>query len=133
MPFVQLKLFGAAPSALTIMAIQHGLTDLMAEILKKKRSLTVVEIDIAADSWVSCGAKPLDPSNWTGRLMAFITAGTNSQEEKAAFQKAAHALLVERLSAPATPLYIMVQEFPGTDWGYGGLSQAARAQVPLPA
>lgn len=133
MPYVQLKLFGTKPTPGTVTQLQRGLTDLMATVLKKKRPLTVVEIEIATNSLLSGGAEPLSPGQWSGRLMAFVTAGTNNADEKAAFLKAAHQLLIGQFGPAATPLYLIVQELPGDAWGYDGLSQAARARAAVPA
>lgn len=129
MPFVHLQILGAQPASAATEALQRGLTDLMAGTLRKKRELTVVAVEHAASARVFCGARELSTGRRTAQLTAFVTAGTNTAAEKAAFQARAHALLVAELGEPATPLYIVVQEVPAGDWGYGGLSQAARADA----
>ena len=61
-----------------------------------------------------------------------ITAGTNSESEKAAFITAAFAEL-ERQLGDGKPLenasYVIVRELPASDWGYGGQTQAQRRMV----
>ena len=128
MPFVHLTLFNADASDRDVEALQHGLTDLMAKPMRKKRELTIVSVE-TSPAHVALGGTALAGSEWTGQLTAFVTAGTNTADEKAAFQREAHALLVQRFGPPAAPLYVIVQEVPGPDWGYGGLSQAARARA----
>lgn len=132
MPFVHLKLFGAKPTDADVASFQEGLTGLMASPMRKKPELTVVSVE-ASGARVSQAGAELAGSEWTAQLTAFVTAGTNTQDEKAAFQAAAHDLLVARFGEPSAPLYVIVQEVPGTDWGYGGLPQAARAKAALPA
>jgi 4-oxalocrotonate tautomerase len=132
MPFVHLKVFGAAPATQDVMRVQGGLTELMASVLRKKKTLTVVQVEIVRDSDVFCGGE-FKRAGWTGQLIAFITRDTNTAEEKAAFQAQAYALLREQFGAPSTPLYTVVQEVPASDWGYDGLSQAARAAIPAVA
>jgi 4-oxalocrotonate tautomerase len=129
MPFVHLELFGARPSEPTLAALRQGLVDLMATTLHKVRTLTVVDIEVGAASHVGCGDAPLRGHEWTAMLKAHVTADTNSVEEKADFQRSAHALLVLHMGEPAAPLYIVVQEVPATDWGYGGITQAERARA----
>ncbi len=129
MPFIHLKVFGAALAPQQVSRVQSGLTDLMASVLRKKKPLTVVQVDMARDSQVFCAGERA-PGCWTGQLTAFITLGTNTAEEKAAFQTQAYALLREELGEPSTPVYVIVQEVPATDWGYDGVTQAARAAMP---
>ena len=132
MPFVQLQLFGARTTDADVAALQARLTDLMAQPLRKKPELTVVSVT-SRDARVARAGVELRAGEWTAQLTAFVTAGTNTPDEKAAFQATAHAMLVERFGQPAAPLYVIVQEVDGTDWGYGGLPQAVRARAALPA
>lgn len=132
MPFVNLALFGAAASDAQIAALQEGLAQLMARPLRKKPELTVVAVDANAGR-ASLGCESLARGEWTAQLTAMVTAGTNTREEKAEFQRLAHELLARTFGEPSAPLYVVVQEIPGTDWGYGGLSQAARASAPVAA
>ena len=55
------------------------------------------------------------------------TAGTNSREEKAALLQRLHRLLVDTLDELAEASYIVIHELPAENWGYAGLTQAARA------
>ena len=133
MPFVHLKVFGAVLAPPHVAQVQSGLTDLMASVLRKKKALTVVQVEVARDSEVFCGGE-LPPAGWTGQLTAFVTLGTNTTEQKATFQTQAYALLCKELGEPSTPLYIIVQDVPADDWGYGGVTQAARAaRAAIPA
>ena len=127
MPFLDLTIQHSAPTQAAIEAVQQGLTDLMADILRKRADLTVVSVGPQPRPSISIGARSLGPDSWSGRLMAYVTEGTNTEDEKARFLQAAHALLSRHLSAPASPFYIVVEEVPAGSWGYDGLSQADRA------
>lgn len=131
MPFVHLKLFGAKPGQRDISALQQGLTALMKSPMRKKPELTVVAVE-QSSAHVALGGEQLADDQWTAQITALVTAGTNTEEEKAVFQSAAHELLAERFGAPSAPVYVVVLEVPGGDWGYGGRSQAARAKAALP-
>ena len=73
------------------------------------------------------GAAPV--SGATAWLEISITAGTNSEAQKARFIQAAFDEL-QRLLAPGggfeVASYVTVRELPATDWGYGGRTQRAR-------
>jgi len=68
-------------------------------------------------------------------LQALITAGSNSEAEKAAFISAAHAMLAAprpacpwsaAFAATPAPCYVALHELPAASWGYDGQTQAAR-------
>jgi 4-oxalocrotonate tautomerase len=88
--------------------------------------------DIPAARWLIGGSDVQRP---TALVEIQITAGTNTVAEKAAFVALAHAELQQQLGAGG-PLeaatYVVVQELPATDWGYGGQTQAARRQAVAP-
>lgn len=132
MPFVNLGLFGVRATDDQIAALQKGLAELMAGPLRKKPELTVVAVN-ASPGLASLGGSALAQGAWTGQLTAMVTAGTNTEEEKAVFQRQAHELLAATFGEPSAPLYVVVLEIPGTDWGYGGRSQAARAGAAVAA
>jgi 4-oxalocrotonate tautomerase len=126
MPFIRISLAGKSLPAERIAHLQNGTTDLMARILGKRREVVVVAVEAnPAPNW-SVNGEPLAETATLAQMEAFITAGTNTGEEKAAFIRAAHGLLASVLGAEATPIYVQVQEIPGSDWGYGGETQAAR-------
>ncbi len=127
MPFLDLSLHNAHPAAGEVSLIKKGLTELMASLMGKRGDLTVVAVKTAPAEEISIGAEPVAPGSWGGRLLVYVTAGTNSREQKAEFLQAAYDLLARVLSAPASPFYIVVHEIEGTAWGYDGISQTARA------
>ena len=129
MPFVDLSIQRATPSPDALQAVGAGLTELMANVLRKRADLTVVSITVQPDAAVAIGGQGVESGRWSGRLVAYVTAGTNSDEEKARFLREAHELLSRHLSAPAPPFYIVVQEVPAGAWGYDGRTQADRARA----
>ncbi|MBG9387631.1 tautomerase family protein [Caenimonas aquaedulcis] len=132
MPFVDLTLHHSKPTSEGLKAVREGLTRLMSDVLRKRADLTVVAITVESPSGIAMGGTPLEPGAWSGRLVAFVTAGTNSEGEKARFLAEAYRLLAQHLSPPASPFYIVVQEVPAGAWGYDGRSQAGRAQASVP-
>ena len=130
MPYIRIQLAGlalspASPEAGALVArLQTGVTDAMVDCLHKERALTVVSVGGDDNNLWSAGGWPLAERG--AAIQAFITAGTNSSEEKATFIATCHDLLSATLGPLAAPAYVVVQEVPAADWGYDGLTQAAR-------
>ena len=108
-------------------ALAQALTALTARVLGKRPEVTAVLIDdLPAARW-HIGGQPTKEA--TALLEIDITAGTNTEAEKAAFVAQAFAELQRQLGAgrPLAPAsYVIVRELPATDWGYSGHTQAAR-------
>lgn len=107
-----------------------SLTALTAQTLGKRADVTVIVIDeLPVARWFIAGSSAKRP---TALLEISITQGTNSAEEKARFVAAAFEELQAQLGGGA-PLeaatYVTVRELPPTDWGFGGVTQAARRLV----
>lgn len=132
MPLIQIVLSGPAAAPATIRALQQETTELMQRILRKEAALTVVSVTQLPAGSHAVGGAALAAS---ASLQALITAGSNSEAEKADFIFAAQAMLtagraacpwaVAFAAAPA-PLYVALHELPATSWGYDGRTQAAR-------
>ncbi|MEB2871285.1 tautomerase family protein [Pseudomonas rhizosphaerae] len=103
----------------------NELTDLIASALGKRRELTSVLMEVmGAHHWTVGGTD--QPT--AAHLEVCVTAGTNTEEQKAVFMVGAMALLRSALPNLNPATYIVVKEHPGTDWGYDGRSQADRAR-----
>jgi len=126
MPTLQLKVSPLQnPSSYRQLA--SALTRLSGQHLGKREEVTAVLIDdVPAARWHVGGSDVQRP---TAFLEISITAGTNTEAEKAAFIAAAFAEL-ERQLGDGKPLesasYVIVRELPASDWGYGGQTQAHR-------
>lgn len=110
--------------------LAQALTRLSTLHLHKRAEVTAVVIeDLPAARWF-VGSQPLQRP--TALLEISITAGTNTAAEKEAFIAAAYAELAQQLGE-GLPLedasYVIVREIPAGDWGYGGVTQAARRSV----
>jgi len=115
-------------------ALAQALTALTARVLGKRPEVTVVLIDdLPVARWYIGAQEAAQPTAW---LEIDITAGTNTEAEKAAFVQQAFDELERQLGAgrPLAPAsYVTVRELPATDWGYGGQTQAARRQARQPS
>lgn len=122
MPYVDLFVTPSATPA-QAEALARGVTAALEETLGKRREVTAVRVAGGELLWTIGGEPAREP---TAYLEARITAGSNSEEEKARLLRRLHALLTATLGGLAEASYIVIHELPAGDWGYGGISQAAR-------
>ena len=123
MPLIQITLAGANADPETIQQLQQQSTRLIETILHKEAALTVVSVTQLPAGAFSANGQPVALGT---SLQAMITAGTNSEADKAAFILAAKTMLTAVVGASQAPLYVALHELPATDWGYDGRTQAAR-------
>jgi 4-oxalocrotonate tautomerase len=124
MPFISIKIAGPTLAPEQIKTLQTQTTTFMKEILRKKAELTAVLVEqVPVAGWsVGANAVPIG-----AHLAAVITAGTNSEPEKARFI-AATAEMLKSVLAAGLPVatYVVLQEVTAEAWGYDGLTQAER-------
>lgn len=109
-------------------ALAEALTAITARTLHKRAELTAVLIEsLHQDHWFIGGSRCPAPA---AQLEIDITAGTNDAAQKTDFIAACYEELRRQLATPGEALapisYVIVRESPAGDWGYGGLTQAAR-------
>ena len=108
-------------------ALAAALTALTAELLHKRPEVTAVVIDDLPRARWCVGGRT---GQGTAALLEIgITAGTNTEAEKARFIAAAFNELQRQLAPDGgfeVASYVTVRELPATDWGYGGQTQRAR-------
>ena len=125
MPFMNIKVAGPVLAVEQVRRLQHGGARLMEEVMGKKRELIAVlveQVDVAG--WVVGG----EPVTAAAHLDVKVTAGSNTEAEKARFVADAMALLRDVLGADLNPVaYVVVHEAPGDAWGWDGRTQADRA------
>ncbi len=126
MPILQVKL-SPPQTPETHARLAETLSRLTAQLLGKRHEVTAVAFDeLPTGRWYIGGRLP---EAATFYLDISITAGTNSEAEKAQFIAAVHAEMQREIGA-GKPLaegsYIAVHELPATDWGYAGQTQHGR-------
>jgi 4-oxalocrotonate tautomerase len=128
MPFINVKVAGPQLEKSQTIALQKGITSLMAAVLRKKGPLTAVLVEQVSLTGWSVGGEPVARA---AQVDAHVSANTNTPEEKARFVAEAYALL-RRVLGPDLPevSYVIVHDIPMNSWGYGGLTQEQRAQHP---
>lgn len=122
MPFIRVTIQGIQPTVDSRRRLAEGVTALMAEVLGKRADLTSVRVETVDDVWTIGGTI----SARSAHLEALVTVGTNTDAEKAAFIEKAMDLLQAEVGDLPEATYVVVRDIPSGDWGYGGLTQAAR-------
>ena len=126
MPYLNLKL-GGEPSQETASLAAKCLTDLTAEILKKKRELTAVAVEFVAPSrWFIAGTSLGDQSLRSFYLDIKVTEGTNTKDEKALYASRVFDGIEAIVGTLAPASYIVIHEVRADAWGYQGQTQEFR-------
>jgi 4-oxalocrotonate tautomerase len=127
MPFINVKIVGPELETGQIVAIQRGVTSLMADVLHKQAELTAVLVEQVERQGWSIGGAAVDCA---AHVDATVSEGTNTPEEKAKFIAEANALLRQVIGAKLSPItYVVVHDVAKNSWGYDGLTQEHRARV----
>ncbi len=126
MPYLNLKLCTSRPQNETS-KIADILTDLTAEILKKKRELTAICVEhIAPERWY-VGGTELGHQSLSGFYLDIkVTEGTNTKDEKAAYVSRVFAAIEDIVGSLAPASYIVIHEVHADAWGYQGQTQESR-------
>ena len=126
MPYLKLKL-SAPESVETTEKIAIVLTELTADILKKKRELTAVEIEFISPQRWFIGGVSLQEQNATSFYLDIkVTEGTNTKDEKARYVGQVFSSIETIVGPLATTSYVVIEEVNADAWGYQGQTQEFR-------
>ncbi len=124
MPYIDLLVYPAVtPEQSAALAV--GITDAMVTIMGKRREVTAVRVASGENAHWTVGAKQCGGT--TAYMEVRITTGTNSREQKATLVQYLNDLLASHLNDLAEASYIVIHEVPAENWGYAGITQAARS------
>ena len=127
MPYINIRV-NQPLTQKTRQALQKSTTQLMDDVMGKRREVTVVQIEESSPEHWSVNAESLDLSAPTAAYVDIkITAGTNNGEEKAQMVQQIIFMLREQIGALQEACYVVIDEIPAINWGYNGQTQAARA------
>lgn len=124
MPLATIRTHGVALDEATRADLARRTTGLLADILRKRPEVSAVLVEpvSAGATWTVGGA----PVPRAAHMEVLITAGTNTETEKARFVEAAHRLLAEAMPGLHDATYVVLREPAAESWGYAGRTQAAR-------
>jgi 4-oxalocrotonate tautomerase len=97
--------------------------------MHKKSSLTAVRIDEhPAENWAIAGEAVSTGAAPAVHMDIKVTAGTNTDAEKAEMIRLAMAMLNDIVGAAPEASYVVIDELDAGTWGYNGRTQKARAE-----
>ncbi len=128
MPFARITIAAADLDPSVTQALADDVTDLLRDALRKDPEVTVVSVQLVDPArWFVARRRPEGATG--AHLEVSITAGTNSEEERATFLREAYALLGRRLGVLPEAVYVALYELDGRSYGYNGVSQHVRHAV----
>jgi 4-oxalocrotonate tautomerase len=126
MPYLNIKL-SALPSAEISGRVAKRLTELTAELLKKKSELTAVSVEFAdPETWFIGGKSLAEYKLQSFYLDIKVTRGTNTKDEKANYLARIFTALEEILGPVHPTSYAVIHEIDADAWGYQGHTQELR-------
>ena len=130
MPYVNIRIARRGLSEQQRVALSRLTTDVMVDILGKRRELVAVQVEESdAGGWFIGGRCLAEQNQASAYVEAKITLGTNSAEQKAEAVEALNRMLRDVLGEMAEASYVTLQEVSADAWGYAGLTQAARSRA----
>ncbi len=127
MPFINIKLGDSALNDTQRRSLIKRTTELMAAVMGKRAQVTVVLIESLPYSQWGIGGQPVtDKSPMPAYVEIKITYGTNSDAEKSKLISEVKGMLTEFVGTIAEATYVVIQELDADNWGYDGVTQAAR-------
>lgn len=102
--------------------LHRDIAGLLVTVLEKNADLTAVRIEETPPTHWAVGG-------WTGtaaHLDVKITENTNTPDQKRRFVAAAHEVLRDVLGDLPYATYVVIDEVPAANWGYGGRTQGER-------
>lgn len=126
MPGIKLTVSGLPDEALS-RRLAAELTALTCATLRKKPERTMVQVHyVAHPHWFISSRSLADHGKNSFRLEVTITEGTNTRDEKSAYQKKAFALLSELIGNLHPHSNVHIIDCGAVSYGYGGLTQEYR-------
>jgi 4-oxalocrotonate tautomerase len=131
MPVITITVSGEPISILQYQGLQQKTTQLMAELMGKRPTVTAVLVKLLPSLNWAIGGSPLDNGQRCAHMDITITAGINTTMQKAAMIEAAYRMLGDVLGSLPEASYVVIHEVAADAWGYGGLTQRTRHGMSL--
>lgn len=129
MPFINISLSGSELSHDQKKQLFHQTTELMHEVMHKKKELTSVRIQLSESCDWAIGSRLMNEGKERAVYMDIkVTEGTNTAAEKSEMIKQSILMLKHVVGPIAAASYVVIHDIAGDSWGYDGLTQQARAQ-----
>lgn len=127
MPFIEVRIATDQVSGDVVKEISAGITEIMSNTLNKKHELVAVTVSaVDPHQWVIANQAQDNSALATAFVLARITTGTNTEQQKAEALQQIHWLLSNTIGPLNEASYIVLNEISASDWGYDGRTQESR-------
>ncbi len=130
MPFVNLKLVKGQTTPEQRQNILKGLTELIVNVMGRKRDFTVITVDELEKNQWAIGGKTLEELNDDNRKVSFvnikISKGTSNPEEMAKMMQETKNLMIDVLGNSEETNYFIMDELNPDAWGLDGIPMTVR-------
>ena len=123
MPILNVKLNVPQAQIITKQVVTL-LTDVTHNILKKRREVTVVQVEYIPPQQWFMGGNVLEGASYS--LDIKVTSGTNTKDEMQSYLQAVFTGMEAIVGKVATASYSVIHEVRADSWGYGGSTQEFR-------
>ena len=127
MPFIRLTVADPNLTTERQRSLAEEFTRLVDRDLDKDPEDTVVQVNVVPERQWYIGGRA--PDGGGVHVEVSITADTNTDDQKAAFLRDAHAAVAAHVPAPASAIYVALYEVDGHAYGFNGVSQHAHATL----
>ena len=125
MPFARFTIAAERLDRETEQGLADDVTTLLHDVLRKDPAVTGVSIQLVDPQRWYIARQPIE--GVTGaHLEISITAGTNTERERATFLDRAYRMMRDRLGPLPEAVYVALYELDGRSYGYNGVSQHVR-------
>jgi len=130
MPYINIAVANHSLSAASKQRLFDETTSLMADVMHKKPSVTSVRInECPAENWAIAGKAAATTTRAAVHMDIKVTAGTNTDAEKAEMVSLSMAMLKDIVGATFEASYVVIHDLDAGAWGYDGQTQQSRAQA----
>lgn len=130
MPFVNLKLVKGQTTPEQRQNIIKSLTELIVNVMGRKRDFTVITVDELEKNQWAIGGKTLEELNDDNRKVSFInikiSKGTSNPEEMAKMMQETKNLMIDVLGNSEEANYFIMDELNPDAWGLDGIPMTVR-------
>ncbi|MEJ2407710.1 MAG: phenylpyruvate tautomerase MIF-related protein [Candidatus Thiodiazotropha sp.] len=123
MPYIKLDIY-PVPTQSQAESLARAMTRVMVDIMGKRGAVTAVHISSTPPLVWTVGDTPC--TRPTAYVEIKITAGSNSQDEKAALIQQVWQILLDTLGVLTEASYTVIHEVAAENWGYSGCTQRDR-------
>ena len=130
MPFVNVKVVKNQVDEDSKKRIVKGLTELIANVMKRDKTLTTIVIDeIESTSWAINGKAIEVEKDYVSFVNIKVSKGTTTPEEMSLMINEIKDFMSKTIGNQVMANYVIIDELNPAGWGFDGLSMLDRSKL----